>query len=201
MSFGENLKAIRKKRGVTQEQLAQTLNVSRQSISKWESNASYPESEKLILIAKELDVSLDYLLLNSKSEDMAELSNDTTIDNKVTLKSNTEGVAVSVPNGKIAITSFNNNSIVQCISVKSSKILAPAKNEPPYLLLGVDKITLLGEHSVILAWYETLDEVQKEIAEISKAIENKKLTYSLKYYSNIEFKGFFGRASRKNDDK
>lgn len=38
MSFGENLKNVRKQRGITQEELAETLNISRQAISKWESD-------------------------------------------------------------------------------------------------------------------------------------------------------------------
>lgn len=61
MSFAENLKHIRKKRNITQEQLADMLSVSRQAISKWESGGGYPETEKLLIISKELDVSLDYL--------------------------------------------------------------------------------------------------------------------------------------------
>lgn len=61
MSFAENLKAIRKKHNITQEELADMLSVSRQAISKWESSAGYPETEKLLILAKELNVSLDYL--------------------------------------------------------------------------------------------------------------------------------------------
>lgn len=61
MSFAENLKNIRKKRNITQEQLADMLAVSRQAISKWESGFGYPETEKLLIIANELNVSLDYL--------------------------------------------------------------------------------------------------------------------------------------------
>lgn len=61
MGFAENLKDIRNKRNITQEQLAEILSVSRQTISKWESGLSYPETEKLLSIAKELNVSLDYL--------------------------------------------------------------------------------------------------------------------------------------------
>ena len=41
MSFGENLKNVRKQRGVTQEELAEILGVSRQAISKWESGVSH----------------------------------------------------------------------------------------------------------------------------------------------------------------
>lgn len=61
MGFAENLKEIRNKRNITQEQLAEILTVSRQTISKWESGQGYPETEKLLFIAKELNVSLDYL--------------------------------------------------------------------------------------------------------------------------------------------
>ena len=61
MGFAENLKEIRNKRNITQEQLAEILSVSRQTISKWESGLGYPETEKLLYLSKELNVSLDYL--------------------------------------------------------------------------------------------------------------------------------------------
>ena len=61
MGFAENLKYIRKKRNITQEQLADILIVSRQAVSKWESGIGYPETEKLLLLSRELDVSLDYI--------------------------------------------------------------------------------------------------------------------------------------------
>lgn len=61
MSFAENLKTIRKKRNITQEQLADILGVSRQAVSKWELEGGYPETETLLLLAKEMNVSLDYL--------------------------------------------------------------------------------------------------------------------------------------------
>ena len=61
MSFAENLKTIRKKRNITQEQLADILGVSRQAVSKWESEGGYPETDTLLLLAKEMNVSLDYL--------------------------------------------------------------------------------------------------------------------------------------------
>ena len=67
MSFGENLKNVRKQRGITQEELAEILGVSRQAISKWESDNGYPETEKLLLLSKTLNISLDYLM-NDASE-------------------------------------------------------------------------------------------------------------------------------------
>ena len=53
---------LRKNSGLSQEQLAEQLNVSRQEISKWESGTVVPESEKLVLISNYFGVSVDYLL-------------------------------------------------------------------------------------------------------------------------------------------
>lgn len=62
MSFAGHLKQLRKERGLTQESLAEMLDVSRQAVSKWESETGFPEVDKLILIAKEFNVKLDWLL-------------------------------------------------------------------------------------------------------------------------------------------
>ena len=52
MSFGEKLQQLRKEKGLSQEDLAYQLNVSRQAVSKWESQNGYPEMEKMILISE-----------------------------------------------------------------------------------------------------------------------------------------------------
>lgn len=62
MALSEKLYTLRKKSGLSQEQLAEQLNVSRQAISKWESGTSSPESDKLIAISDYFNVSLDYLM-------------------------------------------------------------------------------------------------------------------------------------------
>ena len=62
MTLGEKIAKQRKELNYTQEQLADILGVSRQSISKWESDIAYPETEKLIELGKIFDCSMDYLL-------------------------------------------------------------------------------------------------------------------------------------------
>lgn len=62
MTLGEKIVKQRKELNYTQEQLADILGVSRQSISKWESDIAYPETEKLIELGKLFDCSMDYLL-------------------------------------------------------------------------------------------------------------------------------------------
>lgn len=59
--FQDNLKALRKKKGITQEELAARLNVVRQTVSKWEKGLSVPDSELLIKLAEILEVPVSRL--------------------------------------------------------------------------------------------------------------------------------------------
>ncbi len=70
MSFGEKLASLRKEKGMNQEELAQKLNVSRQAVSKWESNSAYPETEKIIAICKLFDCSMDELIGIKEKDNM-----------------------------------------------------------------------------------------------------------------------------------
>lgn len=62
MTTGEKIAALRKGKGITQEALAESLKVSRQSVSRWEMDAAFPETEKLIKLSRLLECSIDYLL-------------------------------------------------------------------------------------------------------------------------------------------
>ena len=74
MTLGEKLSKMRRENNYTQEQLAAILGVSRQAISKWESDAAYPETEKLIRMSDMYGCSLDYLLKDALEEDTAHRS-------------------------------------------------------------------------------------------------------------------------------
>ena len=71
MIFSEKLLTLRKAKGITQEQLAEKLDVSRQSISKWESGQSIPELEKIVALSTIFDVTTDYLLKSSEIDDLS----------------------------------------------------------------------------------------------------------------------------------
>ncbi len=62
MSLGTNLYTLRQRAGLSQDALAEKLEVSRQSVSKWETDASVPELEKLIRLAEMFNVTLDELI-------------------------------------------------------------------------------------------------------------------------------------------
>ena len=78
MTFGEKLQALRKKQGLSQEQLAEMLEVSRQAVSKWELNASMPDVDKIVAISRCFSVSTDYLL----KDEMVEKTTGTGIPNR-----------------------------------------------------------------------------------------------------------------------
>ena len=67
MSFGEKLQELRRRAGMSQDTLAERLDVSRQAVSKWERDETMPETEKLIRIAQLFGASLDELLLDREA--------------------------------------------------------------------------------------------------------------------------------------
>lgn len=180
MSFGNNLKLIRKEKGITQEQLAEMLDVSRQAVSKWESDSGYPETDKLLLLAGKLNVSLDFLMDNKPKDDNEQ----------------EEKAAVSQGENTILIATYDKSQTVRCLSVRYSKIAFPAKNEPAYILQAVDRIGFFGAHSVILGWYENEEAVRKEVDGILSAMNEGQQTYSLQYFADVRITAW-GTAARK----
>lgn len=72
MEFNNRLYELRKQKGFSQEELANRLNVSRQTISKWEVGDSTPDMEKLIAISDLFEISLDELVLDKAPAQSAE---------------------------------------------------------------------------------------------------------------------------------
>ena len=67
MALGERIRDERKKRGLSQEELADILNVSRQAITKWETDRGIPDIANLIRISEEFEISLDELIKGDNS--------------------------------------------------------------------------------------------------------------------------------------
>lgn len=164
MDFGERLSNSRKKSNLTQEQLASLLNVSRQTISKWESNEFYPETDKLLSVSKILEVSLDYLLLG-KEESVNKTQNLIYIESE----------------------DCNVVSAVYKFVIRDIAFSKEAKGVPVCILLGVDKHQFLfGDHEIILGYYDTKEKAKNELKEILESIKYGKNTYKLKYSSKIK---------------
>ena len=163
MSFAENLKQLRKERQLSQEDLAEILEVSRQAVSKWEQGIGYPEVEKLLLLSSKLGVSLDSLMAT-----------------EIAQKSNHQKPNVT---GKITITSPIERVIATCHKVMSSQKMSGGKSSPQYALFGKSEgAGMFGEEpTTFLGWYANEKDIAKEIMEIHDAIVNGITTYTLKY--------------------
>ena len=70
--LSDNIKRVRKSKGLSQEELAIKLNVVRQTVSKWENGLSVPDSDMLITLADELDTSVNVLLGETVTESMTD---------------------------------------------------------------------------------------------------------------------------------
>ena len=81
MEFNEKLQELRKRKGLTQEELAEKLYISRTAISKWESGRGYPSIDSLKGIANYFSVSIDELLSGEKLLSIAEKENKSNIQN------------------------------------------------------------------------------------------------------------------------
>ena len=79
MEFNEKLQELRKSRGLTQEELAEALFVSRTAVSKWESGRGYPSIDSLKEISKYFSVTIDELLTGEKLISIAERENKSNI--------------------------------------------------------------------------------------------------------------------------
>ena len=90
--LNENIKNLRKKKGISQEELAIKLNVVRQTVSKWENGLSVPDSEMLIALAEELDTSVSLLL--------GETANETVSDDIKTISEKLEVINLQISKQK-----------------------------------------------------------------------------------------------------
>lgn len=162
MSFGENLQTIRKKNQLSQEGLAEMLGVSRQSVSKWELGEGYPEVDKLLLLSKKLNVSLDSLF-----------------GGEYTTVASEEGK----PSSTIRIISPHEGVIINASKVTRSQQFKGGKNSPKFALYASDgnDMSYWGAQNTFLAWYRNLNDVTREIAEIQMALETGASSYTLQY--------------------
>ena len=165
MNFSKRLKEIRSEKNLSQEDLAEMLNVSRQAVSKWEQGDGFPEMEKMLTLSKELKVSLDYL-----------------VDNEGFTDKRNQDLPVS---GKVLIRSQDGKSVIHCYKV-NSRCVSKNKEVPNYVLFGIDRASFLDENRNILGWYADEKAVNKEIESIYTALENGEPTYKLKYCAKVK---------------
>ena len=163
MSFADRLKDARRVCGLSQEELAEQLDVSRQAVGKWEQGQAYPEVEKLLTLCAVLNTSLDALMADELPKNCG-----------------TE-INASAPSESILIRAQNGTNLVRCTNVQCSQ---PYKSRrgPKYALFGVSGYSAYwGPHNVFLGWYADEASVNAEIAAIQEAMRRGEADYTLQY--------------------
>lgn len=174
MAFAENLRQLRKVKGISQEELAEALDVSRQAVSKWEQGIGYPEVEKLLLLSKLLHVSLDHLMGEEIPPPLHSVESNPAIVNT----------------GKILISSFDGKAIVECSKIQSSPPFKTKPDEPKYALFGSHGESFWRERSTVLGWYDSEDALKKETQEILEAMRCGAPSYTIKYAVKVRKRGW-----------
>ena len=157
MSLAENLQYLRAREGLTQEQLAERLDVSRQSVSKWESAASYPEMDTLLKLCDMFQVDMDTLLRGSVEKSLSE---DTAgYDRFMTLYARKIAGGVSAIVGSVALWSFLSALGLSEMPGTAMLLLVIAAAAVVFIASGMEEEHFRKKHPVIPDFYT---EPQKE---------------------------------------
>lgn len=155
MIFADKLVRLRKKSGMSQEELAEKMNVSRQSVSKWEGAQSVPDLEKILQLGELFGVTTDYLL-KDEMEDEEFVGKDTTGCRKVTLAEANEFLELRKnASWRVALATFLNiAAAAQLIVFGGTTTLS----EPPFpenvaAVLGMAVLLVLAAAAVGIYLY------------------------------------------------
>ncbi len=170
MKFGDNLKKIRKSKKMSQEQLAEKVNVSRQSVSKWETGEAYPEMNNILELCKIFDCKINDLVHDDMS-DIASLDEEIvmnvvkfneekqnqvkTLSNVIRLIGKIGGIVLKVAIPFVIIAMILTPYLVNNIQVEDNNISFKSDN---IKVVDKDKIQLYG---IVLLDLE--DNVDKEM--------------------------------------
>lgn len=166
--LGEKIRDLRKRDGLSQEEVAEKLNVSRQMISKYELGETLPDLEKLEELTKLFDVS--YADLLEEKEKDSDIKSAT---NKITIQSATE------------------KTIGNYGYFKVGKVIKPFRAKHYYgSLHGVSNHSVFGSTYDHLGYYATKNDLKKELKAIYSAISNGAASYTLQYHAAINPKKY-----------
>ena len=175
MSFADNLKDIRKKQNITQEQLAEMLAVSHQAISKWENGWTSPDIDNLVILSDLYDVSLDELIKNDEKKKDENLQESVEPDKKKVFGLLPEEVGIL-----IAIVCL---STIPCLGLVGIILLLGYCVFKKYKIGAVYKVIILC--FVLISIYNSVKFVQLEFLDLGVATIEKVASVNELYFRNL----------------
>ena len=172
MSLSENLQNLRKIKNISQEELAEKLNVSRQAVSKWESGSGYPETEKIISICEIFDCSMDELVKGKISNDIKSEKNNYDLIMTKAAKEISLGVALILLGVSIMLTiigfASNEQTEEQFALIGVITILIGVVFAVPMFIINGSKIESFKKKNPKMANVYTEDEVDEANSKYTK---------------------------------
>ena len=172
MSLSENLQNLRKIKNMSQEELAEKLNVSRQAVSKWESGSGYPETEKIISICEIFDCSMDQLVKGKISNDIKSEKNNYDLIMTKAAKEISLGVALILLGVSIMLTiigfASNEQTEEQFALIGVIAILIGVVFAVPMFIINGSKIENFKKKNPKMANVYTEDEVDEANSKYTK---------------------------------
>lgn len=201
MLLSEKIMQLRKKNGWSQEELAQQLDVSRQSVSKWEAGGSIPDLNKILKMSEIFDVSTDYLLKDEIEDDLGKIQvpevDEQYEEKKVTVEMANEYMSLCKTQGRrISI------GTVLCILSPTILILLAALSDSKLIGLsedvaaGIGLLALIGFISVgvyifissghVMEKYEFIEKVRIDLEYgVQGIVKERRKTFSEQYHFNL----------------
>ena len=165
MSLSENLQNLRKIKNMSQEELAEKLDVSRQAVSKWESGNGYPETEKIISICEIFDCSMDQLVKGKISNDIKLEKNNYDLIMTKAAKGISCGVALILLGVSIMLTilgfAYNEQSEEQLALIGVIAILIGVVFAVPLFIIQGSKIENFKKKNLKVASVYSEDEIEE----------------------------------------
>ena len=181
MKFCENLQNLRKRKNISQEQLAEMLGVTRQSVSKWESGASYPEMEKLTEMCKVFHCSLDALV----NGDVLEAENK---KNNNVFYSIMSSLELAVKKTIAMLENMNASEIVKFLFTLLIIIIVILICKVPFVLLeeSINSIFYSGAGNIVVSILRSLWSFLLNLIYGILAVLSFLYIYKVKYLDRIE---------------
>ncbi|MCI9493945.1 MAG: helix-turn-helix transcriptional regulator [Lachnospiraceae bacterium] len=200
MIFADKLIQLRKKAGWSQEELAEQMNVTRQSVSKWEAAQSVPDLEKILHLSELFSVSTDYLLKDELEEaECNTLSEETYALRRVSMEEANAFLSIKAITSKsVALATFLCIISPICLFLLAAASEVPGSSLPENVAAGIGMVILLTLVTIAVAIFissgrktEEFEYLEKETFEteygVSGMVTERKAQYNSTYTRNNIF--------------
>lgn len=152
MNLGEKLFELRKAKNLTQDEVAEKLNVTRQTVSKWETNQSTPDFDKIVPISELFEIGVEELLTGKKEEQQEKNEEQEEKKEKVLTKQEAKEKSAKVVSGSI---------FIYILAVALIMILVPVKHVNPIIASSIFLILIGWATARIIKNYMSMPKFEK----------------------------------------